>query len=256
MEGDTAGDKGASMMCVHCGTSARSVYVEYSPGNIRLSTCARCHSPVDEYVEYETLIVVIDAILHKPEAYRHLFFNYPELHRFNLLNLIWKAILVDLLLDTCRCALQQGIGNKEVIQWDSLTSFVSTLGKVVAQMSCLNCAFQLFLFLAVHAWPRREPDVNLKSKHILLAVLLSSHFKLVVFAMLVWEFSPLMNFTIDMLVFSSNIVAMKVMLKTTTAHAAVAIMSGAAAKTFVATLLGISALNLFNLGKFYSRLWT
>jgi hypothetical protein len=129
MEKKTAEYKGASIVCVHCGNAARSVYVEYSPGNIRLSTCAHCQSPVDEYVENETLIVIIDAILHKPEAYRHLFFNYPELHNFNLLNLIWKATLVDLLLDTCRGALQ-GVGNKAVIEWESLTSFISTAGKV------------------------------------------------------------------------------------------------------------------------------
>lgn len=75
-------------------------------------------------------IVVIDLILHKPEAYRHIFFNYPLLHKLNMLVLcslyysrlenehftvvmlsninrrdwqefVWKTSLLVLLLDSC-----------------------------------------------------------------------------------------------------------------------------------------------------------
>lgn len=41
MEGSATGETGPLMVCVHCGHSAKSVYVEYSPGNIRLTTCVR-----------------------------------------------------------------------------------------------------------------------------------------------------------------------------------------------------------------------
>jgi hypothetical protein len=125
--------------------------------------------------------------------------------------------------------------------------------QVAVRTTCMNCAFLLVLSLAARLWPRRVSNANLQSTHILLAVLLSSHFKLVVFAMLVWEFSPLMNLMIDMLVFSSNTVALKVMLKTTTVHSAVAVMSGAAAKTIVGMLLGISGLDALHGGNFYNQ---
>eukprot|EP00249_Psilotum_nudum_P017290 c26250_g1_i2 orf=373-843(+) len=61
-------EKKSPMCCVHCGTPVNEVYVQYSPGNIRLTKC----------------IIVIDLILHKPEAYRHLFFNYPNLNKLDL----------------------------------------------------------------------------------------------------------------------------------------------------------------------------
>jgi hypothetical protein len=38
-------NKKPCMMCVHCATPVDAVYVEYSPGNIRLSVCVRSSSP-------------------------------------------------------------------------------------------------------------------------------------------------------------------------------------------------------------------
>lgn len=44
-------------------------------------------------------IVVIDLILHKPEAYRHIFFNYPVLHKLNML----VFMTVPFLFHSCHC---------------------------------------------------------------------------------------------------------------------------------------------------------
>jgi hypothetical protein len=52
-----------------------SLYVEYSPTNIRLTRCAKCGKVADKYVEYELILVLMDAILHKRPAVRHLLFN-------------------------------------------------------------------------------------------------------------------------------------------------------------------------------------
>ncbi|CAI0460278.1 unnamed protein product [Linum tenue] len=61
--------------CVECGFAIRTLYVQYSPGNIRLMKCENCKSVADEYIECEFMIILIDLILHKPKAYRHLLFN-------------------------------------------------------------------------------------------------------------------------------------------------------------------------------------
>ncbi|GAC97171.1 mitochondrial import receptor subunit tom22 [Pseudozyma hubeiensis SY62] len=87
----------ASMpVCIHCATPIDSLYMRYGKDHIVLSPCtssicsstststastspaAGSQSPVvlaDEYLEHDLPIVIIDLILAKPQAYRHLLFN-------------------------------------------------------------------------------------------------------------------------------------------------------------------------------------
>lgn len=82
-------------VCIHCATPIESLYMRYGKDHIVLSPCtssicsspqtstastssASSHSPVvlaDEYLEHDLPIVIIDLILAKPQAYRHLLFN-------------------------------------------------------------------------------------------------------------------------------------------------------------------------------------
>ena len=38
-----------------------------------------CHKVVDKYVEYELILVIIDVILHRPQAFRHVLYNRRSL---------------------------------------------------------------------------------------------------------------------------------------------------------------------------------
>ncbi|XP_058778047.1 protein ARV 1-like [Vicia villosa] len=60
--------------CIQCGFPIKTLYLQYSPGNIRLMKC-NCKVVADEYIECEITIIIIDLILHKPKAYRHLLYN-------------------------------------------------------------------------------------------------------------------------------------------------------------------------------------
>ncbi|TKY85065.1 hypothetical protein EX895_006145 [Sporisorium graminicola] len=87
-------------ICIHCATPVESLYMRYGQDHIVLSPCAsEICSPVsakaslnkgnsssdktsaaavvlaDEYLEHDLPIVIIDLILAKPQAYRHLLFN-------------------------------------------------------------------------------------------------------------------------------------------------------------------------------------
>ncbi|XP_010228860.1 uncharacterized protein LOC100824632 isoform X4 [Brachypodium distachyon] len=61
--------------CVGCGRRVKTLYVQYSPGNIRLMKCDNCKAVADPYIECEFMIILLDLILHKTRAYRHLLFN-------------------------------------------------------------------------------------------------------------------------------------------------------------------------------------
>ena len=48
---------------------------EVSPGTIRLTVCARCGSVADPYIEYESVLLLLDVLGQSPHAYRHLLHN-------------------------------------------------------------------------------------------------------------------------------------------------------------------------------------
>ncbi|KAK6922330.1 Arv1 protein [Dillenia turbinata] len=106
--------------CVHCGSQIKVLFIQYSPGNIRLMTCEHCKAVADEYIECEILIIFIDMILHKPDAYRHLLYNMVREETVNLKGLFWKSALFYLLLDVCILEILDGILVQTL--WSLLTS--------------------------------------------------------------------------------------------------------------------------------------
>ncbi|KAK8918401.1 hypothetical protein KSP39_PZI021375 [Platanthera zijinensis] len=63
--------KGAGFRCTHCGWRIRRLFIQYSPGNIRLMKCDNCKAVADPYIECEFMIIFIDLILHKTKALLH-----------------------------------------------------------------------------------------------------------------------------------------------------------------------------------------
>ncbi|KZW03565.1 Arv1-domain-containing protein [Exidia glandulosa HHB12029] len=64
-------------ICVTCATSLPHLYTVYGDkaDNLRLELCPSCKVFADPYVEHDTLVVLLDLILLKVGAYRHLLFN-------------------------------------------------------------------------------------------------------------------------------------------------------------------------------------
>ena len=63
-------------VCTSCTSPTSSLYKVYStPGSIQLTTCKGCGNDVDPYIEREWLLVVMDCVLHRPEAFRHALYN-------------------------------------------------------------------------------------------------------------------------------------------------------------------------------------
>src|SRR5687768_9164324 len=65
-----------SYYCINCLTPTGSLYRIYnSPTSVKLIQCTKCHDDVDDYIERDWLLVVIDLILLREEAYRHVLCN-------------------------------------------------------------------------------------------------------------------------------------------------------------------------------------
>jgi hypothetical protein len=65
-----------SYTCITCLQPSPLLYKQYSNAkNIKLQTCTKCCHDVDPYIERELLLVIMDMMLLRTAAYRHLFFN-------------------------------------------------------------------------------------------------------------------------------------------------------------------------------------
>ncbi|KZV39094.1 protein arv1 [Dorcoceras hygrometricum] len=98
---DADGTCTSRFKCMQCGFPINTLYIQYSPGNIRLMKCAYCKAVADDYIECEVMILIIDLILHKPKAYRHLFYNRFSSETVNFKGLLWGSISAFLILDIC-----------------------------------------------------------------------------------------------------------------------------------------------------------
>ncbi|XP_015572294.1 protein ARV 2 [Ricinus communis] len=194
--------------CVECGFGVKSLYVQYSPGNIRLMKCENCKAVADEYIECEFMIMLIDLILHKPKAYRHLLYNVLNQETVNLEGLIWKSAISFLLLDAYRSILLQ----RNVEEQVSSLSFPSLFWrsqKIFMDVFLGNLTFLCVFLLATRILLKASVRVS-RTRGLLPAILVSSYFKIFLIAMMVWEFPSSVIFIIDLFVLSSNIVALKV----------------------------------------------
>ncbi len=83
-----------SFVCIHCGEEAAELYRQYSATVLKLKQCVclafptktgqnptfellqeSCGRIVDEYMEYDLVLVLLDLLLQRLPAYRHLLFN-------------------------------------------------------------------------------------------------------------------------------------------------------------------------------------
>jgi hypothetical protein len=64
-----------SYRCIHCLTPCDSLYRQYGISTIKLSQCSNCKRDVDPYCEREWFLVILDCILLREEAYRHVLFH-------------------------------------------------------------------------------------------------------------------------------------------------------------------------------------
>ncbi|XP_077237891.1 protein ARV 2-like [Tasmannia lanceolata] len=195
--------------CIHCGSEVKALFVQYSPGNIRLMKCENCKVVADEYIECEITILLIDLILHKRKAYRHLLYNLLNRDAVDVEGIMWKSSFLLLFFELCRNLIihnsKEGLGSSTT----SLSS-IWVCGKMLTEVILEN-----FVFFSVLLLPSRFLLNSLspvtRYKEVFLAIVVSSYFKIFLIAMMVWEFPFPALYIVDVFVLSSNAVALKVL---------------------------------------------
>eukprot|EP00980_Cylindrotheca_fusiformis_P017405 scaffold5398_cov120-Cylindrotheca_fusiformis.AAC.7 len=171
--------------CVHCGMPCESLYYQLgaSLSSIKALQCSKCGESVDPYIEREWLLVVIDCILMRVEAYRHVLFNTDELKSFSLRQLM-QLIFAWSMLDA-------------YLKWESHRIEVGEeselLYRTIFVISLIASSFVgiLIEWLAVYGWlqqrnktAERNPSIGYR---VLLGLVLPSTFAVVTIFVMTWE---------------------------------------------------------------------
>jgi len=80
-------DRRLPYVCVHCHTPCEALYRRLSvsfASSIQAIKCHNCGQVVDPYMEQEPILVVIDCILSRVEAYRHVLYNEETLKTISI----------------------------------------------------------------------------------------------------------------------------------------------------------------------------
>jgi hypothetical protein len=178
-------DEPLAYVCVHCATPCASLYrrLSVSLSSIKTMTCEACGQTVDPYIEREWLLVAIDCILLRDEAYRHVLFNVEEFQQiprkraFQFLA-AWSILDGYLKWETLRND-ETGAMDEELLRD---TAFIFSLGASSLLGKLLQCWAMYFYMTLVAKKTPQNLDMQL-----VLALLLPSSFSVVTIFVIIWE---------------------------------------------------------------------
>ncbi|XP_056676802.1 protein ARV1-like [Monodelphis domestica] len=195
---------------------------DYNHGMLKITICRSCQKPVDKYIQYDSVIILINAILCKAQAYRHILYNTKiNIHgKLCIFCLLCEAYLRWLHLQDS----SQDTDPDDIIryakEWDFYRMFT------IASLE--QMAFFIAIFFGL--WLIQPATLRRKSNYILLlkALLLSSYGKLLLIPAVIWEhdYTPLCLKLIKVFVITSNSQAIRVTLNIDQKHSLLAILSG------------------------------
>ncbi|XP_033096513.1 protein ARV1-like [Anneissia japonica] len=168
-------------VCINCGKTNGELYREILKDVIKLSHCEYCSKVVDKYVEFDPVIILLDALLFKEAAYRHVIYNARV--KFH-----WKLCIMYLL---CDAYMKWAHSQTEVqhspkrflhfaLRWDFYAMFL------MAAIELMMFLFSLMGSVSCRLWMRNEKMQ--KKDYICLhkALLLSCFGKLLVIPAVIW----------------------------------------------------------------------
>ncbi|XP_033932052.1 protein ARV1 [Pseudochaenichthys georgianus] len=216
--------------CVECNEKAPELHRDYSKGILKITICESCQKPVDKYIEYDPVIILIDAILCKTQAFRHILFNTS-------LNIQWKLCVFCLLCEAyLRWSLLHGTEQSsdpaDIIRYTKEWEFYGMFGLAALELSAFCVAVLLFLVVVVGRLQGATLDLRL----LLRALLLSCYGKVLLIPAVIWEHdhAPLCLGLIKMFVLTSNSQAIRVILNSSRRLSLLAVCVGLLSETCVA----------------------
>jgi len=187
----------AAYVCIECGVAADQLYRQYETSVIKVCQCRACEKTVDKYIESEPVLILLDGILHKQAAYRHVLYNA---------DVAWyKKLLVILLLCQAyhHCQTNNPPPRTEI-------HYYRSLGYTMLDWVLTVVLVWLFLnLLTQYMYKKKEPVHNMLS--VLRCLVISSYGKLLIVPACIWlnEDTSHCWTLIQTFILTSNIAALK-----------------------------------------------
>lgn len=203
--------------CIECGHPAPELYKDFQGGIIKISHCEKCYGLIDKYIEFDLVIVCLDAVLHKPQTYRHLLFNSNS-------SAAWKLVMIFLLCDTYvkwaakRITLSGALATEEnrlfyaAFESEIYSVFVVVFFEWLLLCGCVALMVNLMQrFSLCNSYPPIELKPFSKANFIFIhrVLALSSFSKLLAIPAFIWGQTMYLPIT-KLLAFTSNLTALKV----------------------------------------------
>lgn len=218
--------------CIECNEKATELHRDYSNSILKITICESCQKPVDKYIEYDPVIILIDALLCKTPAFRHILFNTH-------LNIHWKlcvfCLLCEAYLRWSRLHGSEHSGDPaDFIRYAREWEFYGMFGTAALELAAFCGGVLSFLWVAPCV-PRRH---SVPLRPLLRALLLSCYGKVLLIPAVIWEhdFSPLCVTLIKVFVLTSNSQAIRVTLNGSRALSLLAVALGVLTESAVARL--------------------
>ncbi|KAG2735806.1 hypothetical protein G9P44_002020 [Scheffersomyces stipitis] len=216
------------MICIECAnTNIDCLFSRYKSEYIKLTICPGCGKIADKYIEYDYVILFIDILLLKKQAYRHLAFNVTELELLkdtqvrpnhkskadsnvsvvlqcfqflsryrSLFRMMFLIILIEVYLMWAfeEKKTHNSISMRFVLNQDTSFQYSYFMAKSVVEQLSLNIMIQI-LFRYVFGWGKIE-NKNIGKEYqygywttvLLIGVLVPSSIRLFPILMLIWPY--------------------------------------------------------------------
>jgi Arv1-like family len=170
-------DEGLAYRCVDCGAPAASLYKAYSKTSVKLTSCVHCNRNVDPYVERDWVLVVLDCVLLRLPAYRHVLWN----NGFGIMTArkgvfyLWAASLLHTYL------------NRDAIKAEGYETTETTF-VMLFFYSIVSLSMQVVTTYFGIKYANSKPEKKITSEfQVCLGLLLPLSFSVVTLLILVWE---------------------------------------------------------------------
>ncbi|XP_045025923.1 protein ARV1 isoform X5 [Daphnia magna] len=167
--------------CIECGAKNVALFQVFSENALTLQTCANCSKVIDKYVEYDFTVILIDILLLKFSAYRHVLYNSnTKTHLSRLLALtLLSSSYVEWVYQ--KGQIQQ---RSEFILYELEWSFYIMIGQELIKAALFSFTFMLLGFMSSMMSVYRE---TFSWTHMLCGMAMSYCWHLVTVPSLVWN---------------------------------------------------------------------
>lgn len=203
------------MICVECtNLDIKCLYSQFKSKYIKLTVCEKCGKLADKYIEYDNVLLFLDVLLLKPQAYHHVAYNLVEASVFvtaddyaaispkkqpsyrTMMRYFILLILFEVYLNWAyeEKNSYHSIMMQIVLQKSSILQYCFFITQLVIEKMTL-CSLLYFMFVNLLGWGK-NPNTNLPALYqrqyyisvLVVAVFMSLIVKCLPVIMLIWPY--------------------------------------------------------------------